>query len=159
MMDIRTKLKKTDVVAEFLKEEKQSNKDKGDDDLDFEYECPIEKEKQRRREEVQKEFKALAKELKPKKTKEKKEDQDTESERLSILVFFLLFRLFGLQFLCESFELLLNFFPTSLLFLLNRTLVLKVQVIVALVLVRLFLLLQELCHNVCLLQLSSYVHH
>ena len=83
MMDIRTKLKKTDVVAEFLKEEKQSNKDKGDDDLDFEYECPIEKEKQRRREEVQKEFKALAKELKPKKTKEKKEDQDTESERMT----------------------------------------------------------------------------
>ena len=83
MLDIRTKLKKTDVVAEFLKEEKQSNKDKGDDDLEFEYECPIEKEKQRRKEEVQKEFKALAKELKPKKTKEKKDVQETESERLT----------------------------------------------------------------------------
>ena len=83
MMDIRTKLKKTDVVAEFLKEEKQSNKDKSDDDLDFEYECPIEKEKQRRKEEVQKEFKALAKELKPKKTKEKKEEQENVSERIT----------------------------------------------------------------------------
>ena len=83
MTDIRTKLKKTDAVAEFLKEERQSNKDKSDDDLDYEYECPIEKEKKRRKEEVQKEFKALAKELKPKKTKEKKEEEENETERIT----------------------------------------------------------------------------
>merc|ERR1712025_737630 len=85
MKDIRTKLKKTDVVEEFLKEEKQQNKDKGDDDFDIEYECPIEKEKQRRKEEIQKEFKALAKELKPKRMKEKIEEPEreriTEEER------------------------------------------------------------------------------
>ena len=85
MMDIRTKLKKTDVVEEFLKEEKKLNKDKGDDDMDFEYECPIEKEKQRRKEEIQKEFKALAKEMKPKRVKEKIEEPEreriTEEER------------------------------------------------------------------------------
>ena len=44
MLDIRTKLKKTDVVEEFIKEEASK-----DDDDDLEYECPIQKEKQRRK--------------------------------------------------------------------------------------------------------------
>ena len=79
MLDIRTKLKKTDVVEEFIKEEEKGNKD---DELDFEYECPIQKEKQRRKDEIQKEYKALAKELKPKKHKEKK-DEEPEEEKIS----------------------------------------------------------------------------
>ena len=78
LLDIRTKLKKTDAVEEFLKDQA---KDGGkDDDDDLEYECPIQKEKQRRKEEIQKEFKALAKELKPKKQKEKKEEDNEEDK-------------------------------------------------------------------------------
>ena len=80
MTDIRTKLKKTDVVEDFLKEQKKENQD--DDELDYEYECPIQKEKDRRREEIQKEFKALQKELKPKKQKEIKESVP-EEEKIS----------------------------------------------------------------------------
>merc|ERR1712098_1020622 len=80
MTDIRTKLKKTDVVEDFLKEQKKENQD--DDELDYEYECPIQKEKDRRREEIQKEFKALQKELKPKKQKEKNESLP-EEEKIS----------------------------------------------------------------------------
>ena len=71
MLDIRTKLKKTDVVEEFIKEEASK-----DDDDDLEYECPIQKEKQRRKDEIQAEYKALAKELKPKKQKEKKQEEE-----------------------------------------------------------------------------------
>merc|ERR1719422_2169038 len=77
MLDIRTKLKKTDVVEEFIKEE--ASKDYDDD---LEYECPIQKEKQRRKDEIQAEYKALAKELKPKKHKEKK-DEEPEEEKIS----------------------------------------------------------------------------
>merc|ERR1711936_795940 len=51
MVTIRTKLKKTDVVEEFLQEEQKENKD----DFDGDYECPIKKEKMRRKEEIQKE--------------------------------------------------------------------------------------------------------
>merc|ERR1712098_953698 len=80
MIDIRTKLKKTDVVEEFLKEQKKDSQD--DEELDYEYECPIQKEKDRRREEIQKEFKALQKELKPKKLKEKTESLP-EEEKIS----------------------------------------------------------------------------
>merc|ERR1712098_547235 len=80
MTDIRTQLKKTDVVEEFLKEQKKDNQD--DEELDYEYECPIQKEKDRRREEIQKEFKALQKELKPKKQKEKNESLP-EEEKIS----------------------------------------------------------------------------
>ena len=80
MHDIRTKLKKTDVVEEFIKEEEKASK--GDDELDYEYECPIQKEKERRKEEIQKEYRALAKELKPKKHKEKKEEVP-EEERIT----------------------------------------------------------------------------
>ena len=81
MLDIRTKLKKTDVVEEFIKEEASK-----DDDDDLEYECPIQKEKQRRKDEIQAEYKALAKELKPKKQKEKKQEEEpvekvSEAER------------------------------------------------------------------------------
>merc|ERR1711976_904644 len=68
MKDIRTKLKKTDVVEEFIKEEEN------DDDL--EYECPIQKEKQKRKDEIKKEIRALAKELKPKKQKESKPEEE-----------------------------------------------------------------------------------
>ena len=74
MKDIRTKLKKTDVVEEFIKEEEN------DDDL--EYECPIQKEKQKRKDEIQKEIRALAKELKPKKQKESKPEEE-EKEKIS----------------------------------------------------------------------------
>jgi len=74
MKDIRTKLKKTDVVEEFLKEE--------ENDAELEYECPIQKEKQKRKDEIQKEIKALAKELKPKKQKEKKPEEE-EQEKIS----------------------------------------------------------------------------
>ena len=75
MNDIRTKLKKTDVVEEFIKEEEKEEEN-------LEYECPIQKEKQRRKEEIQKEFKALAKELKPKKQKERKPEEE-EKEKIS----------------------------------------------------------------------------
>merc|ERR1719468_954006 len=74
MKDIRTKLKKTDVVEEFLKEEENVD--------DLEYECPIQKEKQKRKDEIQKEIKALAKELKPKKQKEIKPVEE-EKEKIS----------------------------------------------------------------------------
>ena len=74
MKDIRTKLKKTDVVEEFLKEEEN------DDEL--QYECPIQKEKQKRKDEIQKEIKALSKELKPKKQKENKPEEE-EKEKIS----------------------------------------------------------------------------
>merc|ERR1712130_429478 len=66
MMTIRTKLKKTDVVEEFIQKEQQDNKD----EYEGEYECPLKKERNRKKEEIQKELKALAKELKPKKKKE-----------------------------------------------------------------------------------------
>merc|ERR1711934_32765 len=72
--DIRTKLKKTDVVEEFLKGEENED--------ELEYECPIQKEKQKRKDEIQKEIKALAKELKPKKQKEKKPEEE-EPEKIS----------------------------------------------------------------------------
>lgn len=74
MNDIRTKLKKTDVVEEFLKGEENED--------ELEYECPIQKEKQKRKDEIQKEIKALAKELKPKKQKEKKPEEE-EPEKIS----------------------------------------------------------------------------
>jgi len=81
MMTIRTKLKKTDVVEEFIQKEQRENKD----DYDGEYECPLKKERNRKKEEIQKELKALTKELKPKKKKERVEDvveeKMTEAER------------------------------------------------------------------------------
>jgi len=81
MMTIRTKLKKTDVVQEFLQKEQADNKD----DFDGEYECPLKKEKLRQKEEIQKELKALTKELKPKKKKsvqvEEVEEKLTEEEK------------------------------------------------------------------------------
>jgi len=66
MMDIRTKLKKTDEVEEFLLKERQENKD----EFDGEYECPLKKERLKRKMEIQEELKALTKELKPKRRKE-----------------------------------------------------------------------------------------
>jgi len=81
MMTIRTKLKKTDVVEEFIQKEQADNKD----EYDGEYECPLKKERKRKKEEIQKELKALTKELKPKKKKEHVEDvveeKVTEKER------------------------------------------------------------------------------
>merc|ERR1712218_183886 len=71
MMTIRTKLKKTDVVEEFIQKEQEDNKD----DYEGEYECPLKKERKKKKEEIQKELKALTKELKPK----KKKDHDTET--------------------------------------------------------------------------------
>merc|ERR1711915_170338 len=80
-MTIRTKLKKTDVVEEFLQKEQADNKD----DFDGEYECPLKKERLRQKEEIQKELKALTKELKPKKKKtvqvEEVEEKLTEEEK------------------------------------------------------------------------------
>jgi len=88
MMTIRTKLKKTDVVEEFLQEEQKDNKD----DFEGEYECPLKKERMRRKEEVQKELRALTKELKPKKKKTAEEDEPveermTEKERNNDMLF------------------------------------------------------------------------
>merc|ERR1711915_314972 len=81
MMTIRTKLKKTDVVEEFLQKEQADNKD----DFDGEYECPLKKERLRQKEEIQKELKALTKELKPKKKRsvqvEEVEEKLTEEEK------------------------------------------------------------------------------
>jgi len=82
MMTIRTKLKKTDVVEEFIQKEQEDNKD----DYEGEYECPLKKERNKKKEEIQKELKALTKELKPKKKKEHEtgtvvEEKVTEKER------------------------------------------------------------------------------
>lgn len=74
MMTIRTKLKKTDVVEEFVQKEQEENKD----DFDGEYECPLKKERMRKKEEIQKELKALTKELKPKKKKDRVEEDQVE---------------------------------------------------------------------------------
>jgi len=80
MMDIRTKLKKTDEVEEFLQKERQENKD----EFDGEYECPLKKERLKRKMEIQEELKALTKELKPKRRKEVDknitEEKQTEEE-------------------------------------------------------------------------------
>jgi len=82
MMTIRTKLKKTDVVEEFIQKEQEDNKD----DYEGEYECPLKKERNKKKEEIQKELKALTKELKPKKKKDNStetvvEEKLTEKER------------------------------------------------------------------------------
>jgi len=82
MNDIRTKLKKTDAVQEFIEKERLENAE----DFDDEYECPLKKEKQKRKEELQKELKQLSKELKPKKAKVKPveevvEEKITEEEK------------------------------------------------------------------------------
>ena len=82
MMTIRTKLKKTDVVEEFIQKEQEDNKD----DYEGEYECPLKKERNKKKEEIQKELKALTKELKPKKKKDHTtetvvEEKLTEKER------------------------------------------------------------------------------
>eukprot|EP00092_Neocalanus_flemingeri_P071844 GFUD01088325.1.p1 GENE.GFUD01088325.1~~GFUD01088325.1.p1 ORF type:complete len:500 (+),score=173.43 GFUD01088325.1:39-1538(+) len=78
MMTIRTKLKKTDVVEEFLQKEQMDNKD----DFEGEYECPLKKERMKRKEEVQKELKALTKEFQFKKKKDIVEDEPVE-ERMT----------------------------------------------------------------------------
>jgi len=83
MMTVRTKLKKTDVVEEFIEKEQAENSD----DFDGAYECPLRKENERRKEEIKKEMKQLSKELRPNKKKvvseekEKVEEHITEDER------------------------------------------------------------------------------
>jgi len=84
MLDIRTKVKKTDVVEEFLEEEKKNNGN--EDDFDTEYDCPLKKMKEQRKKEIAEEMKALKKELKvPKKKadveKKPEEEKATEEER------------------------------------------------------------------------------
>ena len=76
MTDIRTKVKKTNAVEEFIK--KEQAKEENEEDFEGDYECPILKDQARRKEEIQKEMKALAKELRPKKKKEKKVDEEVE---------------------------------------------------------------------------------
>merc|ERR1719186_2212280 len=79
MMTIRTKLKKTDVVEEFLQKEQKEN----EEDFDGEYECPLKKERMKRKEEVQKELKALTKELGKKKKKDIVEDEPIPKKKAS----------------------------------------------------------------------------
>jgi len=78
MMDIRTKLKKTDAVEDFIRKEQSMKENEGD--FEGDYECPLLKEQLRRKEEIQKELKQLTKELRPKK-KRKEEDEDKEEEK------------------------------------------------------------------------------
>merc|ERR1711953_953430 len=61
LMDIRTKVKKTDAVEEFIK--KEQSKAENEEDFEGDYECPIIKDKARKKMEIQKELKALTKEL------------------------------------------------------------------------------------------------
>jgi len=86
LMDIRTKVKKTDAVEEFIK--KEQSKAGNEEDFEGDYECPIIKDKARKKMEIQKELKALTKELRPKKKKErmveaeedKKEEEEVETK-------------------------------------------------------------------------------
>jgi len=82
LMDIRTKVKKTNAVEEFIK--KEQSKAENEEDFEGDYECPILKDKARKKMEIQKELKALTKELRPKKKKEKMEEleeKETEEEK------------------------------------------------------------------------------
>jgi len=67
MMDVRTKVKKTDAVEEFIK--KEQGMAENDEDFEGEYECPLLKKQAMKKQEIQKELKALTKELRPKKKK------------------------------------------------------------------------------------------
>merc|ERR1719336_2684595 len=82
LMDIRTKVKKTDAVEEFIK--KEQSKAENEEDFEGDYECPIIKDKARKKMEIQKELKALTKELRPKKKKDRmveaEEDKKEEVE-------------------------------------------------------------------------------
>lgn len=81
MMDVRTKLKKTDAVEDFIK--KEQSKKENEDDFEGEYECPLLKDQLKRKEEIQKELKQLTKELRPKKKSKKgieNDDDDAKEE-------------------------------------------------------------------------------
>merc|ERR1712172_435112 len=78
LMDIRTKVKKTNAVEEFIK--KEQSKAENEEDFEGDYECPILKDKARKKLEIQKELKALTKELRPKKKKEPMEEVEEEEK-------------------------------------------------------------------------------
>jgi len=78
LMDIRTKVKKTDAVEEFIK--KEQSKAENEEDFEGDYECPIIKDKARKKMSIQKELKALTKELRPKKKKERVEEMEEEEK-------------------------------------------------------------------------------
>merc|ERR1711971_1539255 len=78
LMDIRTKVKKTDAVEEFIK--KEQSKAENEEDFEGDYECPIIKDKARKKMEIQKELKALTKELRPKKKKERVEEMEEDEK-------------------------------------------------------------------------------
>merc|ERR1740131_360643 len=79
LMDIRTKVKKTDAVEEFIK--KEQSKAENEEDFEGDYECPIIKDKARKKMEIQKELKALTKELRPKKKKERMVEAEEDNKK------------------------------------------------------------------------------
>jgi len=78
MMDVRTKVKKTDAVEEFIK--KEQSMAENNEDFEGEYECPLLKKQAMKKQEIQKELKALTKELRPKKKKTTKDKVESEEE-------------------------------------------------------------------------------